>query len=306
MLDPQAYSPRRQFLETLAPEWGGSLKQMAAAVEFWKSSMDGEPMERLIQVVENRIWQIALQPAADLVEKKRYREAIELYNRAIAQAPVVRAYTMRGHSYAQLGQYDKALEDYNRSLELDPDSICCSGTRAGRGEIYLKLGAVDKALPDLMRAATDDDNAWAARELAMMYAFGKYGVKPDYSEARRWCERSAKEGDGLSMYCMGSLYYSGLGVERNSAQAEKWLKGAAERDIADAQADLGFFYMQGDGGAVSVPQGLYWWLRAAAHGNMRAISQVGSIALALGFLLILAGIWYSRYKKKTKRVQNQQ
>ena len=102
------------------------------------------------------------------------------------------------------------------------------------------------------------------------------------------------------MYCMGSLYYTGLGVERDPVQAEKWLRAAAQRDIADAQADLGFFYMQGDGGTVNVSRGLYWWVRAAVHGNMRAIFQVGSIAVALGFLLILLGIWYSRYKKKTR------
>jgi len=108
----------------------------------------------------------------------------------------------------------------------------------------------------------------------VMYAFGKYGIKRDYVAARRWCERSAKQGDGLSMYCMGSLLHAGLGVPKDAKRAAQWFEGAAKRGVADAQADLAYMLWHGQGVAQDREQAIQWWLAAAKQGNARAKGQL--------------------------------
>jgi len=215
-LDPRVFWARTAYLSMLRPEWGGSLARMETAFAEWRPSLGEEEAKALGGTLENQRWAVPLYPARVLVDNKnQYREAIALYDQTLVKEPVVSAYVMRGYCYAQLGEHRKAVEDFNRALELDPESSCCPGTRSNRAASYLKLGALDKAMPDLMAAALDDDNAWATRELAMMYAFGQHGFKTDYGAARRWCERAAKQGDGLAMYCMGSIYHAALGVPKD-------------------------------------------------------------------------------------------
>jgi TPR repeat protein len=227
----------------------------------------------LASKIEDARWREALTPAAKLVDAKRYAEAIKLYDKALEKGPSARAFAMRGYSYALLGQHAKAIEDYDRALELDPESSCCSGTRSNRARSYLHLKAVDKALVDLLEAAERDD-AFAARELAMMYAFGRHGMKRDYVAARQWCERAAKQGDGLAMYCMGGILHAGLGAPKDAKGAARWFEGAAKRGVADAQADLAYMLWHGQGVAQDRPQAIAWWKAATRQGNKRAEQQL--------------------------------
>ncbi|MGH8642044.1 MAG: DUF4034 domain-containing protein [Burkholderiales bacterium] len=272
-LDRWTYTTRASYLATLRPEWGGSLEQMAATLEAWKPLLEPRQIARLSRMIEDAKSRAALAPAAALVETKRYADAIKLYDAALAQEPSARGFAMRGYCRAELGQHDKAIEDYNRALEIDPDGECCSGTRSSRARSYLHLKAVDKAMADLLVAANNDD-AFATRELAVMYAFGRHGVKRDYVAARQWCERSAKKGDGLSMYCIGSIHHAGLGVPKDPAKAARWFEGAAKRGMPDAQADYAYMLWHGQGVPQDRAQAVAWWRAAAKQGNARAQGQL--------------------------------
>src|SRR6266513_7235 len=274
-LDPRVITARWAYMESLRPEWGGSLEKMDRVLDSWKGAVEPAQWQALHRMVEDAHWRARLKPGEALIEKKQYQQAIEFYSEALKQAPVIRAYANRGRSYAELGQHDKAIEDYTRVLEIDPSGGCCSGTRSGRAQSYLKLGNIDKALADLTYAAEADDR-WAARELALMYAFGKYGFKRDYKTARRWCERAAKQGDGLSMYSVGSIHHAGLDTPKNPALAAKWFEGAASRGIADAQADLAFMLWNGQGVAQNKDQAVKWWRASARQGNARSMKQLES------------------------------
>ena len=67
-------------------------------------------------------------------------KAIEDYNAAIALDPgFAEAYTHRGQSYHDRGEIDKAITDYNKAIELNPElaePYTCRGlsTRTGRGK----------------------------------------------------------------------------------------------------------------------------------------------------------------------------
>ena len=71
---------------------------------------------------------------ADAFEKKdvllaagKYQDALELANKILALKPgsevAAAAFYMRGESYANLGNYDEAIKDFNRALELDPSNL---------------------------------------------------------------------------------------------------------------------------------------------------------------------------------------
>ena len=272
-IDRRVYTARASYLASLRPNWGGSIEQMQAALDSWKTSLEPAQFDRLALMVHDAKWQAALAPAAQMVNAKQYKEAIAMYDGALKQQPVARAYAMRGHSYAQLGDHAKAIADFDRALELDPDGSCCSGTRSSRARSHLVSGEVQKGISDLVAAAEAEDT-WASRELAMIYAYGKYGFKRDFVVARRWCEMSAKQGDGMAMYCLGGIYHGGLGVPKDLRLAVRWFEDAASRGIADAQADLAFMLWHGQGIAQDRDLAIKWWRAAAKAGDKRAQQQL--------------------------------
>ena len=59
------------------------------------------------------------------------------------------AYSTRGIAYGQAGKLDKAVEDFNRALQLNPQSY---QTYANRGLVYRRMGQNDQAVSDYTRA----------------------------------------------------------------------------------------------------------------------------------------------------------
>jgi tetratricopeptide (TPR) repeat protein len=55
---------------------------------------------------------------------KEYEKAIEDYNKAIELDPKFAiAYTNRGVAYDKLKEHEKAIEDFNKAIELDPKNV---------------------------------------------------------------------------------------------------------------------------------------------------------------------------------------
>ena len=50
------------------------------------------------------------------------------------------------------------------------------------------------------------------------------GCGAGHGEAVRWCRLSAEQGDRDGQCCLGLLYASGAGVERDAAESVKWLR----------------------------------------------------------------------------------
>ena len=62
----------------------------------------------------------------------------------------VLAYVNRGNAYYNLNQYNKALADFNKALQLNPNLSA---------EIYYKRGKVYEAMGDNVRAQADFNKA---------------------------------------------------------------------------------------------------------------------------------------------------
>jgi tetratricopeptide (TPR) repeat protein len=80
-----------------------------------------------------------------LSDLERYREAKDTYTKAIALNPTYFAYSFRGDAYFQLRDYPKAFADYNKLVELQPNSFM---SYLGRGNAYFALGEEKAALAD--------------------------------------------------------------------------------------------------------------------------------------------------------------
>ncbi|MCK4796405.1 MAG: tetratricopeptide repeat protein [Spirochaetes bacterium] len=106
--------------------------------------------------------------------KGEYDKAIEYYNKAIELDPnYTYAYYNRGSAWENKGEYDKAIKDYNKAIELDPNYTYAYHNR---GIAWGKKGEYDKAIKDYNKAIELDPNytsAYNSRGRAWYYK-GKY------------------------------------------------------------------------------------------------------------------------------------
>ncbi|MCJ7664952.1 MAG: tetratricopeptide repeat protein [Desulfobacterales bacterium] len=86
-------------------------------------------------------------------QKRNYDEAIRLFTKAIAsgelsQENVSDTYNNRGNAWYAKGDYDKAIADYTKALEINPRGFMSQFYYSGRGFAWLKKGDYDKAIAD--------------------------------------------------------------------------------------------------------------------------------------------------------------
>jgi tetratricopeptide (TPR) repeat protein len=80
----------------------------------------------------------------------QYKRAINDYTRAIELDPEdAMAYNNRGIAYADLGQYKQAIRDYDRAIELNPEYAAAYNNR---GNAYLMLNIIHAGCSDLKTA----------------------------------------------------------------------------------------------------------------------------------------------------------
>ena len=85
-----------------------------------------------------------------LVRMRQFDRAIEDLNEAVRLEPNrASAYLNRGAAWNGLGQYEQAIEDLSKAIELDPDN---AGAFTNRGLAQFGLGRYDQSLADLNNA----------------------------------------------------------------------------------------------------------------------------------------------------------
>ncbi|HWZ83115.1 MAG TPA: GAF domain-containing protein [Terriglobales bacterium] len=91
----------------------------------------------------------------------------------------------------------------------------------------------------------------------------------------------AEKGDAEALAEMGSRYRNGDGVPQDDAQAAKWLERAAEQGHPGAQRALGSFYWAGRGVARDLTKAYFWSVLAAKQGDEIAAGQVQGLGLQM-------------------------
>ena len=87
-------------------------------------------------------------------EQGNYQEALELAQRGLQKAPnYADLIDTRGVIYFQLGDYDRAVQDFSRCLELYPDNFpAVAASHLHLGKALAKLGQRDRAIESLQNA----------------------------------------------------------------------------------------------------------------------------------------------------------
>lgn len=88
----------------------------------------------------------------------QYDKAIEDFDRSLVLDPKnAKAYYNRGVAYLSTGSFDKAIASFNRALEIKPNDV---DTYVNRGISYAGMGRQDRAVEDFtMGASLDRDHA---------------------------------------------------------------------------------------------------------------------------------------------------
>lgn len=84
-----------------------------------------------------------------------YNKAIRDFNKSIELNPCEYSYFYRGNSYYHLQQYEKAIQDYSEVIKLNPKFALAYFNRA---VTYHKIGEYKKAVDDLNKAKELDQN----------------------------------------------------------------------------------------------------------------------------------------------------
>lgn len=79
-----------------------------------------------------------------------------------------------------------------------------------------------------------------------MYEIGQ-GVEQNYSEAVKWYQKAAEQGDAEAQNSLGTMCRSGLGTEQDFNEAMNWFRKSAEQGNPEAERNIGGMYLSGLG-----------------------------------------------------------
>jgi tetratricopeptide (TPR) repeat protein len=83
-----------------------------------------------------------------------WRDELTLWNDTVSKSPrKARGYTSRGIAYKNVGNFDKAMCDYNKAIEIDPYYF---EAYINRGNVYTERGDFDHAVFDYTKAIEMD------------------------------------------------------------------------------------------------------------------------------------------------------
>lgn len=107
------------------------------------------------------------------------------------------------------------------------------------------------------------------------YLYGQNGAKIDYDKAFEYYARAAMQNDSVGLNNLGSLYYSGVGVNRNRAKAAILFEKAAELGNAEAAVNLAFILISGNGVEKNPTEAMNLFEKASSSGNVPAQFMYG-------------------------------
>ena len=136
-----------------------------------------------------------------------------------------------------------------------------------------------KAIRHLSKSA--DLGLGAAQSTLGMLYFTGIGVKKNSQMAIRWCSKGARLHSPLGMFYLGMAYSVGDGIDYNKDIAGRWLRAAADRNLPMAQLTLGMKYATGEGLARNLEAAVGWLERASTNGSSEAKLQLRKYRILL-------------------------
>ncbi len=163
-------------------------------------------------------WSEKFKAAREAAKDNDYDKAFELYSEEAAEGNVLAIYEI-----ADL--YRRGLSDGD-----DKSGEYYSAALAG----FIEIEQTAEKMKPYLRY-----------RIGRMYYDG-YGTEQDFSEAFKWLELSAQDGNHLSEYTIAKMYRDGLGTDRDLTKAAEWFGKAVEGGNAYAMYALAKLYLKGD------------------------------------------------------------
>ena len=101
----------------------------------------------------------------------------------------------------------------------------------------------------------------------------------DYKTALRWYRQAAETGNAEAQDDVGLFYLMGMGVKKDPAEGARWLRKAAAQGNPVAERNLGVMYLQGIGVPADREEGIRWLRKAAAHGDDESKAALKSLGV---------------------------
>jgi len=118
----------------------------------------------------------------------------------------------------------------------------------------------------------------AQNGLGALYDNGLGVPRRDSSEAVKWYRRAAEKGYAPAQANLCGTYFMGRGVSRDYAEAVKWCVRDAEQNDANGQSLLGNMYANGIGVPQDYVEGYKWLTLAAEQSFPDAIATRDTLA----------------------------
>jgi TPR repeat protein len=256
--DPYCVTPRRAYMDTLEPRWGGSYEAMRKFAEDTRKG-GGPKLEKAARVFGG--W-IHRDKGYQKYLEGNYVAALDEFEKAIAIEDFSWFRRTRAEIYQVVGQFDLAMADLNRALESDPQSI--EGLYM-RGITLLDKRQAAEALKDLHMAADHGDTK-AVRKLGDLYTTGSLGVPLNVKEGMKWWKKAAYFWDEYACFSLGSAYEHGLGVQVDKATAVHYYRIAADQGYGPAINNLGLMLWYGQGTPANREEAIQLWIIGANKG----------------------------------------
>ena len=139
-------------------------------------------------------------------------------------------------------------------------SIMASAQASG-GQIRRNVQRTTSKVNRSVSPSRNTSRTYTTRE---MFEMGKsFYDKGNYTEALNWYKKAAENGSSDAQSELGFMYMNGEGTPVNKSEGAKWLLKASENGDFLAQRALGFMYKNGDGVPQNISESNKWLGKAS-------------------------------------------
>lgn len=139
----------------------------------------------------------------------------------------------------------------------------------GDGWLEFQKGQYELALK-IWKPMAEQGNGDAALGMAILHENG-LGVPRNIKKSTRWYEIAADKDIPEAQHDLGIKYFTGSGVKKNNEKAFQLWKAAAEAGLGDAQSKLAYMYNQALGTSRNYDEALRWYRQAIQQNNGEAM-----------------------------------
>ncbi|MCX6872834.1 MAG: tetratricopeptide repeat protein [Verrucomicrobia bacterium] len=179
-------------------------------------------------------------------------------------------------SFFEVGRRDEALKLREEALQLMREVLGSAhpNTRGEMGNLANSYLAAGR-LDEAIKLLEEQDNPQTQYYLGWCFLRGKF-VEKDEAEAVKWLRKAASQNHADAQYNLGVCYRDGQGVAKDEAAAVEWFRKAAEQNHPLAQYNLGSRYYTGLGVEKDAAAAVEWFLKAAGQNLAEAQFNLGS------------------------------